>query len=162
VPSELCTDEQFVRRAFLDLTGTLPTPKQGADFLQDPAADKRDALVDRLLETPAYTYFFANKWADVLRVKRGTHPNRAHGTSSFHSRLRDAMANDKPYDEFAREILAAVGDETKSPPTVWHKDIQTPDQFVDNASQVFLATRLQCAQCHHHPYEKWSQDDYWG
>jgi hypothetical protein len=163
VPSEPCTDEQFVRRAFLDVTGTLPTPKQVADFLQDPAADKRDALVDRLLETPEYSYYFANKWADVLRVKRGNNqPNRAYGTFSFHSWIRDAMAADKPYDEFAREIVAAVGDETKSPPTVWHKDIQTPDQFVDNASQVFLGTRLQCAQCHHHPYEKWSQDDYWG
>ncbi len=133
-----------------------------AEFLADPAADKRDALVDRLLDTPEYSYHFANKWADILRVKRGNQPNRAYGTFSFHSWIRDAMATDKPYDEFAREILAAVGDETKSPPTVWYKDIQTADQFVDNASQVFLGTRLQCAQCHHHPYEKWSQDDYWG
>ncbi len=162
VPAEPCTDEQFVRRAFLDITGTLPTPKQRADFLDDNNPDKRDALVDRLLETPEYAYYFANKWADVLRVKRGNQVLRAYGTFSFHQWIREAMAADKPYDDFAREILAAIGDETKAPPTVWHKDIQTPDQFVDNASQVFLGTRLQCAQCHHHPYEKWSQDDYWG
>src|SRR5262249_21545636 len=95
-------------------------------------------------------------------VKRGNQQNRAYGTFLFHNWIRQAMADDKPYDEFAREILAAVGDETKSPPTVWYKDLQTADLFVDNASQVFLGTRMQCAQCHHHPYEKWSQDDYWG
>jgi hypothetical protein len=162
VPSEPCTDEQFVRRAYLDITGTLPTPKQVAEFVSEPSADKRDKLVDRLLETPEYAYYFANRWADVLRVKRGNQPNRAYGTFLFHDWIRQAMADDKPYDEFAREILAAVGDETKSPPTVWYKDLQTADLFVDNASQVFLGTRLQCAQCHHHPYEKWSQDDYWG
>jgi hypothetical protein len=163
VPSAEATDEQFVRRAYLDITGTLPTPKQVAEFVNDKGADKRDKLVDHLLETPEYGYYFATKWADVLRVKRGNNQaNRAYGTFSFHNWIREAIANDKPYDEFAREILAAVGDETKSPPTVWHKDVQTADQFVDNASQVFLGTRMQCAQCHHHPYEKWSQDDYWG
>jgi hypothetical protein len=162
VPSEQCPNEQFVRRAYLDITGTLPTPKQMAEFLSDTNTDKRDKLVDRLLDTPEYAYYFANKWADILRVKRGNQQNRAYGTFVFYDWIRQAMADDKPYDEFARDILAAVGDETKSPPTVWYKDLRTADQFVDNASQVFLGTRMQCAQCHHHPYEKWSQDDYWG
>jgi hypothetical protein len=163
VPSREATDEQFLRRAYLDIAGTLPTPKQVAEFLADKSADKRDKLIDRLLETPEYSYFFATKWADVLRVKRGNNQqNRAYGTFSFHDWIREAVAADKPYDEFARDILAAVGDEAKCPPTVWYKDVQTADQFVDNASQVFLGTRMQCAQCHHHPYEKWSQDDYWG
>ena len=76
--------------------------------------------------------------------------------------MSESLANDRPYDQFARSILGAIGDETKNPPTVWYKDLQTPDQFVDNTAQVFLGTRMQCAQCHHHPYEKWSQDDYWG
>jgi hypothetical protein len=162
VPSAPCTDAEFVRRVYLDITGTLPTPKQVADFVDDKGADKRDRLVDRLLDTPEYSYYFANKWADILRVKRGNQQNRAYGTFLFHNWIREAVAADMPYDEFARAILTAVGDETKSPPTVWYKDLQTPDLFVDNASQVFLGTRLQCAQCHHHPYEKWSQDDYWG
>ncbi|HEX5270972.1 MAG TPA: DUF1549 domain-containing protein, partial [Gemmataceae bacterium] len=163
VPSHEATDEQFVRRVYLDVAGTLPTPKQVAEFLNDKSADKRDRLVDRLLETPEYSYYFATKWADILRVKRGNNQQaRAYGTFSFHDWIREAIAADKPYDEFARDILAAVGDETKCPPTVWYKDVQTADQFVDNASQVFLGTRMQCAQCHHHPYEKWSQDDYWG
>src|SRR5207245_2925379 len=121
-----------------DITRTLPTPKQVAEFVNDPGADRRDRLVDRLLEAPEYAYYFASKWADVLRVKRGNQPNRAYGTFLFHDWIRQAMADDRPYDEFAREILAAVGDETKSPPTVWYKDLQTADLFVDNASQVFL------------------------
>jgi hypothetical protein len=162
VPSELCSDEQFIRRVFLDITGTLPTPAQVKKFLADDNSKKRDKLIDALLEKPEYSYYFANKWADILRVKRGRLPNRAFGTFVFHTWIREAMGADKPYDEFARDILCAIGDESKCPPAVWYKDIQTPDQFVDNTAQVFLGQRLACAQCHHHPYEKWSQDDYWG
>jgi hypothetical protein len=162
VPSDLCTDQEFIRRVCLDLTGTLPTPKQVTDFVADRAADKRDKLVDRLLETPEYAYFFANKWADVLRVKRRNQPERAKGTFAFHNWIRKAIARDKPYDEFARDILGATGDEVSSPPTVWYKELLTPEQFVDDTAQVFLGVRIACAQCHHHPYEKWGQDDYWG
>ena len=162
VPSATCPDEQFLRRVSLDLTGTLPTPAQVRTFVNDKDPKKRDNLIEALLKTPEYSYYFANKWADVLRVKRANQPERAYGTFLFHNWIREAMATDKPYDEFVRDILTAVGDESGNPPTVWYKDIQTADQFVDNTSQVFLGMRMQCAQCHHHPYEKWSQDDYWG
>jgi hypothetical protein len=162
VPSDLCTDEQFIRRASLDITGTLPTPEQVVAFAADKDAKKRAKLVDRLLETPEYSYYFANKWADILRVKRGNQPARAYGTFAFHTWIRESIAADKPFDEFVREILGAVGDESKNPPVVWSKDLRNPEQFVDDAAQVFLGLRLACAQCHHHPYEKWSQDDYWG
>ena len=166
VPSELASDEVFVRRAYLDLTGSLPTPKQVADFVADKDAKKRDLLVDNLVETPEYAYYFANKWADILRVKRGRDGNntvtRAQGTFAFHDWIRESIANDKPYDQFVREILGATGDESKNPPTVWYKDLLKPEQFVDDTAQVFLGLRIACANCHHHPYEKWSQDDYWG
>jgi len=162
VPSELCTDEQFIRRVSLDLTGTLPTPKQVKDFVADTATDKRNKLVDKLLETPEYAFYFANKWADILRVKRKGLPNLAQGTFSFHDWIREAVAKDMPYDEFARAILTATGDETTNPTTVWYKELREANQFVDDTAQVFLGLRLACAQCHHHPYEKWSQDDYWG
>src|SRR4029077_16450999 len=89
-------------------------------------------------------------------------PDRAAGTFAFHEWIRQAMVNDKPYDQFVREILGAVGDETSSPTTVWYKELQNAEQFVDDTAQVFLGLRIACAQCHHHPYEKWSQDDYWG
>ncbi len=161
-PSEVCTDEQFLRRASLDITGTLPSVEQVLAFTADTSADKREKLVDRLLETPEYAYFFANKWADVLRVKRRNQADRAQGTFAFHNWIREAVAADTPYDEFARGIVTAIGDELKSPPTVWYKEITTPEQFVDDVSQVFLGQRLACANCHHHPYEKWTQDDYWG
>jgi hypothetical protein len=162
VPSETCTDALFVRRATLDITGTMPTPQQVKDFVADTDPNKRDKLIDTLLESPEYSYYFANKWADVLRVKRGNQVGRATGTFAFHGWIRESIAEDKPYDVFVREIVGAVGDETRCPPTVWYKDIASADQFVDNLSQVFLGTRMQCAQCHHHPYEKWTQDDYWG
>jgi hypothetical protein len=164
VPSAICPDEQFIRRVALDITGTLPTPDQVKAFVADTDSRKRAKLVDAMLETPEYSYYFANKWADILRVKRGTGQqgtSRAYGTFSFHQWIRAAIADDMPYDEFARSILAATGDETKCPPAVWYKDMQTPDQIVDNTAQVFLGVRMACAQCHHHPYEKWSQDDYW-
>jgi hypothetical protein len=162
VPSELCGDEQFIRRLSLDLTATLPTPAQVQAFLADTDPQKRDKLIDRLLDSEEYSYYFANKWADILRVKRRNQPDRARGTFAFHDWIRTNIARDKPYDEFARAILGASGDEVSNPPTVWYKELQNPEQFVDDTAQVFLGLRLACAQCHHHPYEKWSQDDYWG
>src|SRR5205814_1824882 len=99
---------------------------------------------------------------DILRVKRRGQPERAKGTFAFHNWIRRAVARDKPYDEFARDILGATGDELTTPPVVWYKELTTPEQFVDDTAQVFLGLRIACAQCHHHPYEKWSQDDYWG
>jgi hypothetical protein len=162
VPSELCTDEQFIRRLSLDLTGTLPTPAQVLAFTADPDPKKRAKLVDALLESADYSFYFANKWADILRVKRRNDASRAKGTFAFHDWIRAAVVADKSYDQFARDILGASGDEVSSPPTVWYKELVNPEQFVDDTAQVFLGLRMACAQCHHHPYEKWSQDDYWG
>ena len=143
VPAEQCSDELFVRRAYLDITGTLPMPKQVTDFVADKATDKRNKLVDRLLDSPEYSYYFANKWADILRVKRGNQQNRAYGTFSFHQWIRDAMAQDKPYDEFsARNPGRGFMMRTSRRRRCGFKDIQTADQFVDNASQVFLGTRM--------------------
>jgi hypothetical protein len=161
-PSELCTDEQFIRRLSIDLMATLPAPAQVLAFVADKDPNKRAKLVDTLLDSEEYSYYFANKWADILRVKRRGQPDRAKGTFAFHEWIRNGISRDKPYDEFARGILGASGDEVSNPPTVWYKELQNPEQFVDDTAQVFLGLRLACAQCHHHPYEKWSQDDYWG
>ncbi len=126
VPSELCSDEQFIRRLSLDLTATLPAPAQVQAFVADKDPRKRDKLVDRLLDSEDYSYYFANKWADILRVKRRGQPDRARGTFAFHDWIRAAVARDKPYDEFARAILGASGDEVSNPPTVWYKELQQP------------------------------------
>lgn len=162
VPSEVCKDETFLRRAMLDICGTLPTPAEVQAFLADNDSGKRGKLVDRLLERPEYGDFFANKWADILRVKRHADGRRAPGTFAFHRWIRDAIARDMPYDQFIRHILTASGDETKHPPVVWYKEQTDFQNLVDDTSQVFLGLRLACANCHHHPFEKWGQDDYWG
>jgi len=161
-PSPRAADEVFIRRMFLDLTGTLPTPDELTSFVEDKNPRKDARWADELLSRPEHAYFFAGKWADILRVKRGNQAERAFGTFAFHRWLFEAIREDLPYDRMVREILLATGDEERSPATVWYKDLATPDQMVDNLAQVFMGTRLQCAQCHHHPYEKWSQDDYWG
>ena len=180
-PSDLCSDAEFLRRATLDITGTLPTPKRVLEFVADTDAAKRDKLVDQLLDTPEHAYFFANKWANILKVRTGgivksTLYSRQ-GTAAFHKWIVDATAADMPYDKFVRAIVAATGDERTHPPAVWYKNraeypraagiefeyaIERPAQFVDEVGQLFLGQRLACAQCHHHPFEKWSQDDYWG
>ncbi|HYV39792.1 MAG TPA: DUF1549 domain-containing protein, partial [Gemmataceae bacterium] len=131
VPSEMCSDEHFLRRVSLDLTGTLPTPDQVKAFMADKNPSKRDVLIDKLLETPEYAYFFASKWADLLRVKRRNQPGRAFGTFAFHDWIRESIESDKPYSQFTREILAATGGEAECPPTVWYKEINTPEQFAD-------------------------------
>lgn len=161
-PSPRATDEEWVRRVYLDLTGSLPTTKEIESFKSSKSASRELELVDRLLETEEHAAFFAQKWSDILRVKRGNQSERARGTFLFYEWIRTAIRENKPYDQFVRDIITALGVEENCPPVVWYKDLLTPDQFVDNMAQVFLGSRLQCAQCHHHPYEKWSQDDYWG
>jgi len=162
VPAELTSDEEFLRRAYLQICGTLPTPKELTEFVQDTDPHKRDRLIDMLVERPEYAYYFASKWADILRVKRRNQQERARGTFAFHGWIRQAMADDMPYDQFTRAILAASGDELSHAPSVWYKELTNPQQFVDDTAQIFLGLRIGCAQCHHHPFEKWSQDDYWG
>lgn len=161
-PSELCSDEQFIRRLSLDLSGTIPTPVQVKAFVDSTSPNKRKDLVEKMLNSSEYSYYFAAKWADILRVKRGGQADNMKGTFAFHGWIRDAIKSDMPYDQFAREILTATGDESETPPTYWYKSLTNPEQYVDDTSQVFLGLRMACAQCHHHPYEKWSQDDYWG
>jgi hypothetical protein len=166
MPSDLCSDEVFIRRVHIDIAGTLPTPEQVKKFLASKDPAKRDKLIDALLETPEYSYYFANKWADILKVKRvkpeTQRMERARGTFAFHGWIRDAIARDMPYDRFAREIITASGDNIRNPPSFWFKEVSQPASFVGNLGQVFLGLRLSCAECHHHPYEKWSQDDFWG
>ena len=167
-PSELCSDSEFLRRASLDITGTLPTAKEAEKFLADTDANKRAKLVNELLSRPAYASYFALKWGDILRNRRdgivgvGGKQER---TLALHEWIRDSLAKNKPYDQFVREIVTATGDfagPNSQPPVGWYNVLRTPQALVDDMAQVFLGTRIQCAQYHHHPYEKWSQDDYWG
>jgi hypothetical protein len=167
-PSDVCTDSEFLRRVSIDITGTLPTAAEAEKFLADRDPKKREKLVDDLLARPAYASYFALKWGDILRNRRtgvvGLGGGKAR-TDAFHAWIRESLAKNKPYDRFVREILTARGDmfgEAGQPPVAWYHVLKTPQLLVDDTAQAFLGTRIQCAQCHHHPYEKWSQDDYWG
>lgn len=161
-PSDLCTDAEFLRRASLDITGTLPAPKEYEEFAASNEPDKRAKLIDRLLDRPDYASFFANKWADILRNKREGNAQFQNATYRFHDWLRQSLAANMPYDQMVRGVLAASGTPETAPPVVWYRNLRAPDAFVDDTAQVFLGMRLQCAKCHHHPFEKWSQDDYYG
>ena len=162
VPSATCTDAEFIRRVSLDVTGSLPAPEETRAFAADPAPGKRSRLVDRLLERPEYASFFAVKWADVLRNKRDNKEEYQHGTFTFFDWIRENLARNTPYDRFVRQILAASGTSESAPAVQWYRSLKAPDAFVDDTAQVFLGMRLQCAKCHHHPLEKWSQHDYYG
>ena len=159
-PSELCDDATFVRRAAIDIAGRLPTPAETEKFLADQDAAKRDRLIDMLLASSEYADYFANTWAALLRNKRAD-ATHTRGTYAFHGWIRDSFAANKPFDQFAREVLAASGDLAHNPPVAWFRQERDMQQQLEDSAQLFLGQRLQCAQCHHHPYEKWSQQDYY-
>jgi hypothetical protein len=161
-PSAPCTDAEFIRRASLDITGTLPTAAEVKAFSALPDAEKRARLVDQLLAKPEYASFFAIKWADVLRNKREGNAQIQFATFNFYDWIRSSLASNMPYDQFVRSILAASGTPETSPPVQWYRKLRETNAFVDDTAQVFLGMRLQCARCHHHPFEKWSQHDYYG
>jgi hypothetical protein len=159
-PSGLCSDAEFIRRVSLDLCGRLPKPDEVRAFLADPDPNKRRGLIDRLLDDPDYASFFALKWSSILR---NTGQYRA-GAYAFRDWIRQAIAANKPYDRFVREIVAAQGEWEEQPPVAWYWQFRDGgvDELVGDVGQLFLGVRMQCARCHHHPYEKWSQDDYYG
>ncbi|MFM8274766.1 MAG: DUF1549 domain-containing protein, partial [Gemmata sp.] len=158
-PSDLADDAMFLRRVFLDTIGTLPTASEAGAFLGDASADKRAKLIDKLLERPEYADFWAMKWSDVLKVdKDAVTPQGAVAMTRW---LRRQFAENRPYDQFARDVLLARGSTTADGPSAIYKALATPEAAAQGLSQVFLGVRIECAQCHHHPSERWSQDDYW-
>lgn len=159
-PSEICSDSTFIRRVSLDITGRLPTVKATKAFLADQDPAKRDKLIDQLLDSPEYADFFANKWSALLRNKR-TKTSYQRGNFAFHGWIRDSLDQNKPYDQFVREVVAASGEVDQHPPVAWYREVKTVQNQLEDVSQLFLGTRIQCAQCHHHPFEKWSQEDYY-
>ncbi len=162
VPSELCSDSEFVRRVHLDVCGRLPTPDEVRAFIADTGPDQRAQLIDRLLESPDYSAYFALRWGSILRNASLAGSEQA--AYAFHEWIRDMIARNRPYDEFVRGIVAVAGEWQDAPAVNWYwqmRDDQLHQPVADTA-QVFLGLRLQCAKCHHHPYERWSQEDYFG
>jgi hypothetical protein len=159
-PSALCDDATFIRRVTIDVAGRLPTPDETKAFMGDVSPHKRDHLIDRLLSSGDYADHFANKWSALLRNKR-TEATHKRGTYAFHGWIRDSLMENKPFDEFVREVIAASGDISAHPPVAWYRQVKNTTAQLEDTAQLFLGQRLQCAQCHHHPYEKWSQHDYY-
>ncbi|HEY2584852.1 MAG TPA: DUF1549 and DUF1553 domain-containing protein [Tepidisphaeraceae bacterium] len=159
-PSAECDDATFVRRVTIDIAGRLPTVAEATELVRSNDPAKRDKLIDRLLDSGDYADYFANKWCALLRNHR-TAANYQRGNYLFHDWIRDSLYANKPFDQFVREILTASGTVTDSPPTEWYRQVTAPTDEVEDVAQLFLGTRIQCAKCHHHPYEKWSQKDYY-
>ena len=159
-PSPLCTDGEFIRRTYLDVIGALPPPADVEAFLADQSADKRLRLVDRLLARPEFAEFWALKWADLLRIKGSK--ITAPGVHKFHRWLLAAMRDNMPYDQFAAALLTAEGSTIDNPAANYYRAGATAIDCAENTSQLFLGIRIQCARCHNHPHDRWSQDNYYG
>jgi hypothetical protein len=161
LPSDLCGDEDFVRRITLDLTGLPPTPEDVKKFLADPRPTrvKRDELIDRLVGSNDYIEHWTNKWADLLQVNRKFLGEG--GAAALRKYVRQAIATDKPYDKFVYDILTASGSTLENPAAAYYKVLRTPDAAMENTTQLFLAVRFNCNKCHDHPFERWTQDQYY-
>jgi hypothetical protein len=159
-PSPLCGDSIFLRRAFLDAIGRLPDAAEARAFLASADPAKRDTLIDRLVERPEFADFWALKWADLLRNEEKTMGEK--GAWVLQRWLRDALARDVPLDSLVRQIVSGLGSTWQNPPSSFYRTNRDPTAAAESVGQVFLGIRLQCARCHNHPFDAWTQDDYYG
>jgi len=157
--SALCTDSEFIRRATLDLLGLLPTAEEARAFVADRARSKRAKLIDTLLERPEFAEFWALKWSDVLRNEEKVLDRK--GVQAYYHWIRRSLAENKPLDRFAREIISARGSTYLNPPANFYRANRDAVTRAEATAQLFLGTRLQCAKCHNHPFDRWTQSDYY-
>jgi len=161
LPSGICTDADFVRRVYLDMTGLPPTSEQIREFLNDgkPSHEKRNELVDALIGSREYIEHWTNKWADLLQVNRKFLGEE--GSIAFRNWIKHSVASNKRYDQMAREILNASGSNIDNPPAAYYKILRDPAATMENTTHLFLAVRFNCNKCHDHPFERWTQDQYY-
>jgi WD40 repeat protein len=160
-PAELCTDAEFIRRVYLDLTGLPPTADAVREFLADGTdqREKRNKLIDQLIGSDAYVDYWTNKWADLLQVNRKF--LGPEGARTFRDWIRSHVAANTPYDQFSREIITATGSNKANPPASYYKILRDPADIMENTTHLFLAVRFNCNKCHDHPFERWTQDQYY-
>ncbi len=157
-PADVCSDEEFIRRSTLDTIGLLPTPKEVRDFLADPSPDKRTKWIEKLVGRSEFADFWALKWSDLLRNEEKVLDTR--GVQVFHDWIRRAIHEDRPLNEFARELIASRGSTYAQPAANYYRALRDPYSRAEATAQVFLGLRLQCAKCHNHPFDRWTQSDY--
>jgi hypothetical protein len=160
-PSGICDDATYLRRVMVDICGRLPTLEESEAFIKEADPNKRDRLVNNLLDSGDYAENFANKWSAILRNKRRNDQDKP-ATFAFHEWIRESLLDNAPYDQFVRAIVSATGEPGKNPPAAWYREVKDASAQVEDTAQLFLGLRIQCARCHHHPFEKWSQQDYYG
>jgi len=161
LPSELCTDAEFIRRASIDLTGLPPSSTDVREFLADTrqTQTKRDALVDRLVGSGPYVEFWTNKWADMLLVNRKFLGEE--GAAVYRNWIKQSVSANKPYNQFAYEVLTASGSNRENPAASYFKVLREPEDTMENTTQAFLGVRFSCNKCHDHPFERWTQSQYY-
>ncbi|MGY8770756.1 MAG: DUF1549 and DUF1553 domain-containing protein, partial [Pirellulales bacterium] len=157
----LCTDDEFIRRVYLDMIGTPPSADQVRAFLNDKRDTKvkRNELIDQLIGSGPYVELWANKWSDLLQVNRKFLGEP--GVHAFRNWIKEAVATNKPYDKMVHEILTASGSTLESPPSAYFKVLRDPSEAMENTTQLFLAVRFSCNKCHDHPFERWTQNQYY-
>jgi hypothetical protein len=164
-PSPLAPDEAFLRRVYLDVIGLLPTPEQRAAFLADTRPDKRSLVIDELLERVEFTEMWVMKWAELMQIRTfndGAKQVSYKAALNYYQWLRERIAGNMPFNELIAEVLAAEGSTFNSPATNFYQIEQDVLKLTENVAQVFMGTRIQCAQCHNHPFDRWTMDDYYG
>ena len=158
-PSAVCSDPIFIRRAYLDAIGRLPTADEARRFVADSHCDKRERLIDRLLASPHFADLWALKWADILRTEEKVLDHR--GVEVFHGWIREAMATAHPLDAFVRDLVTGTGSTYQAPAANYYRANRDPTTRGETTARLFLGARLQCAKCHNHPFDHWTQDDYY-
>jgi len=158
-PSAECSDEKYLRRVYIDIIGRVPLAVEARKFLDDPKPDRRERLVNELLEQPEYAEHWANKWADLLRPN----PYRVgiKAVLNYDAWVRRAFRENMPYDQFVRELVSARGSTYRNGAVTLFRDRRDPGERTMIVSQLFLGIRLECAKCHHHPFEIWAQEDFY-
>ncbi|MEX2168934.1 MAG: DUF1549 and DUF1553 domain-containing protein [Pirellulales bacterium] len=159
-PSGLSSDSEFVRRVYLDVIGVLPTLAEQQEFLADQSPERRQQLIDRLLERPEYARFWAMKWGDLLRLNKAE--VKEAGVHKFHQWLIDVFQKNLPFDQFARELLTSQGSTYEHPAANYYRACDEAIVAAETTAQIFLGSRIQCAKCHNHPFENWTQDNFYG
>lgn len=163
LPSEQCSDEEFVRRVHIDILGILPEPETVVAFVDSDNPDKRAELIDELLERPEFSELWVMKWAELLQIHSRDNDRRYYdGTLRYHNWLRDQFEQNRPINLIVRDLLAAEGTTYENPPTLYYEMERDNLLIAENVAQVFMGMRIQCAQCHNHPFDRWTMDDYYG